>query len=106
MQAASHVNGTGLPIGTLLTRLAEAQPDAPAVTCGDKTLTRAELESAANRLARAYSQLGVGQGDMVTIALPNDTEFVVVCCAVWKLGRFRNRCRRGCHWPSGRRSSR
>jgi bile acid-coenzyme A ligase len=74
------------PIGTLLTELAEKDPTAPAVTFEGFTTSRAELESAANQLARVYDALGVAHGDMVTIGLPNGPEFIVACCATWKLG--------------------
>lgn len=74
------------PIGTRLSQLATDAPDRPAVTCDGRTLTRAELESASNRLARAYAELGVRQGDYVTIALPNSIEWVQATVAVWKLG--------------------
>ena len=49
-------------------------------------ISRAELDARSNRLARAYADLGVGQGDLVTIALPNSVEFYEACVAVWKLG--------------------
>jgi bile acid-coenzyme A ligase len=74
------------PISELLTDLARQAPDRPAVTCGDVTLTRSQLEARANRLARSYEALGVRHGDFVTIALPNSCEFIEVTCAVWKLG--------------------
>jgi bile acid-coenzyme A ligase len=74
------------PLGQLLTERAAADPDFPAVTCGDDSLTRRELEARANRLARAYAQMGVGHNDFVTVALPNGVEFVTVCFAIWKLG--------------------
>lgn len=74
------------PIGTRLTQLATEAPDHPAVSCDGRTITRAELESASNRLARAYAELGVGQGDYVTIAVPNSIEWVLATTAVWKLG--------------------
>jgi bile acid-coenzyme A ligase len=74
------------PIGQILTDLATEDPDRPAVTCGRRSLTRHELESSANRLARAYEQHGVRHGDRVTIALPNSVEFYEACFAVWKLG--------------------
>ena len=48
--------------GTLIGRLAQADPDRPAVTCDDLTITRAELEARTNRLARAYRELGVTRG--------------------------------------------
>jgi acyl-CoA synthetase (AMP-forming)/AMP-acid ligase II len=46
-----------------LTSLAEQAPDRPAITCGDGSITRSELESAANRLARDLLQGGAAEGD-------------------------------------------
>ena len=69
-----------------LTEMAEAAPDKLAVTCGDESLTRAELESRANRLARDLQGRGVKLGDMVTIALPNSVDWFVAAAAAWKLG--------------------
>jgi bile acid-coenzyme A ligase len=69
-----------------LTALAEADPDRPAVTCGETCLTRSQLESAANRLARDLAAGGVGLGDMVTIALPNSADWYVAMAACWKVG--------------------
>lgn len=40
----------------------------------------------ANRLARAYADLGVGAGDYVTIMLPNSIEWLQSALATWKLG--------------------
>ncbi len=80
----------GLPevpaIGTQMSLLAAESPDTPAVSHGGRTITRGELESLTNRLARAYADLGVGQGDYVTIALPNSIEWVAAVVATWKLG--------------------
>ncbi len=81
----------GLPevpaIGTQMSLLAAENPDAPAVsTCDGRTITRGDLESLTNRLARAYADLGVHQGDYVTIALPNSIEWVAAVVATWKLG--------------------
>ncbi|GAA2576986.1 AMP-binding protein [Dactylosporangium fulvum] len=77
---------TTVPLGRILTNLAAAEPDHPIVTCGDETVTRSELESRANRLARAYESLGVRPGDFVTTALPNGVEFYAATFALWKLG--------------------
>ena len=73
-------------IGTQLSMLAAEAPDAPAVTCDARTISRGELDSTTNRLARAYAELGVRQGDYVTIALPNSIEWVQAVVATWKLG--------------------
>src|SRR3954470_3417435 len=69
-----------------LADLATADPTHLAVTDEHRSVTRAELESLANRTARAVAALGVGQGDMVTIALPNSIEFLAAVVAAWKLG--------------------
>ena len=65
---------------------ADERPDAPALTCGPVTLTWRDLHRRTNRLARAYEAQGVGQDDLVTIALPNSTAFIEAALAVWKLG--------------------
>lgn len=77
---------TSVPIGRAFTLLAERDPDAVAVTCGDDLLTRSELEVSANRLARRWDADGVGQDDLVTVSLPNDLDLVVACVAAWKVG--------------------
>jgi bile acid-coenzyme A ligase len=74
------------PIGTQVSRLAAEHPDTPAVTHDGRTLTRGQLDSITNRLARAYAERGVHQGDYVSIALPNSIEWVQAVVATWKLG--------------------
>lgn len=74
-----------------LSALAAERPDAPAVTCvtpgqDGVTLTRHQLESRANRLARELQSHGVGAGDFVTVALPNSVDWFVAYLACWKLG--------------------
>ncbi len=69
-----------------LALLAAAAPDRPAVVCGGRTLTRAELERAADLLARDLAARGVGLGDFVTVALPNSIDWFVSYVAIWKLG--------------------
>src|SRR4051812_17847443 len=63
-----------------------ADPDHLAVTDEHRSVTRAELHTLANRTARAFAELGVGQDDLVTIALPNSVEFIAAVVAAWKLG--------------------
>ena len=75
-----------LPIGAALRVLAEQDPDRPAITHEGRTVSRGELERRTNRLARAYAEMGVGQDDLVTIALPNGIEFYEAAIAAWKLG--------------------
>lgn len=75
-----------ISIGRAIAEAAQRNPQAPAVTCGDETITRGELERRSNQLARAYADLGVREGSFVTIALPNSVEWFVAAIATWKLG--------------------
>ena len=77
-----------LSISRAMQVLAEAAPDRPAITCGDTTLSRGELDVRTNRLARAYAEAASADvfGRMITVALPNSIEFFEACTAIWKLG--------------------
>jgi len=74
------------PIGTQVSALATQDAEAPAATCDGVTVTRAELDAATNRLARGFASLGVGEGDYVTVVLPNSLDWVYSVLACWKLG--------------------
>src|SRR5262245_41995196 len=74
------------PFGVVVGRLAQADPKRPAITCDPDTISRAELEARTNRLARAYSALGVTKDSFVTIGLPNGIAFFEAVIATWKLG--------------------
>jgi bile acid-coenzyme A ligase len=65
---------------------AAADPSRPAITCGERSVSRAELELAADALARQLLDDGVQLGDMVTIALPNSVDWFVAVAATWKIG--------------------
>jgi bile acid-coenzyme A ligase len=71
---------------TVLRQLADADPGRPSVTCGDHTLSRAELVSRVEGLATLFAQLGVRQGSAVTISLPNSVGFVEAMFAAWAVG--------------------
>jgi bile acid-coenzyme A ligase len=73
-------------IGQHWRHLALAAPDAPAITCGSRSVTRMELEQRTNRLARAYLAAGVTPDSFVTICLSNSVEFLEAAIAVWKCG--------------------
>ncbi|MFD8785187.1 amino acid adenylation domain-containing protein [Kitasatospora sp. NPDC059599] len=77
------------PPGTLVD-LFEAQaartPDAPAVSCGAEKLTFAELDTAANRLARQLVARGAAPERPVVMALPRTAGAVVALLAILKSG--------------------
>src|SRR5580692_6829899 len=72
--------------GTLIADSAAADPSAPAVTCGDVTITRAQLNSRTNRRARHYAARGAAHGSLIVLQLPNSVELVESVVAAWKLG--------------------
>jgi bile acid-coenzyme A ligase len=69
-----------------LEELATQQPDAPAVSCQDDTVTRAQLLALGNNLALYLAQHGTKEGDMVTVAVPNSIDFFIAYVAAWRLG--------------------
>ena len=76
--------------GRVLGELAARDPDRTTLLCEDDSLTIGELEQRSNRLARAYAELGVAEGDRVSFCLPNGIELVTGCLAAWKLGAVPN----------------
>lgn len=79
-----------IPMGDLLTYHASKNPTNPAVTCNDITVNYVELDARVNRKARQLAALGVVEGDVVTLAIPNSIEFFETVFAVWKLGATPN----------------
>ncbi|MBB4934963.1 long-chain acyl-CoA synthetase [Lipingzhangella halophila] len=64
---------------------ASERPDRVAVVDGGHTLTWAQWDDRANRLAEALSQRGVGAGTRVGVALSNRLEWLVLNAALAKL---------------------
>ena len=72
--------------GAALKHWADINPDAPLLTDDQRTLTRREFDLATNRYARFLQEKGVGEGDIVTLALPNEADLLIYLFACWKLG--------------------
>ena len=77
---------TMLSFPARLESLARADPDRAAITCAGTTLSRRDLQTAGTRFAHRLADLGVGEGDFVTVALPNSTDWFVAYVAIWSLG--------------------
>ncbi|WP_328838904.1 non-ribosomal peptide synthetase [Streptomyces europaeiscabiei] len=73
-------------VAGLVERQAARTPDAPAVECGDTTLSYAGLNAAANRLARELVAHGVGPESVVAVSLPRTAGLAVALLAVLKAG--------------------
>ncbi|MGA5045398.1 amino acid adenylation domain-containing protein [Streptomyces arboris] len=70
----------------LFAEQAEANPDAPAVTCGERTLTYRELADRSSELAQTLTRQGVGPGDVVGVCYERSPDLVVALLAVMRLG--------------------
>ncbi|WP_329619105.1 amino acid adenylation domain-containing protein [Streptomyces sp. NBC_01255] len=73
-------------IPDLFERQAAKTPDRPAVTCGDVTLTYAQLNTRADRLATALAARGVGPETVVGLAMPRSADLVTAMLGIWKAG--------------------
>jgi len=80
----------GERLGDLLRRWAAAGGDRIAVSAagpaGPASMTYAELDAAADRLAAGLRRLGLRRGDRVVVQLPNVVEFPAVCFGLLRLG--------------------
>ncbi|WP_263264167.1 non-ribosomal peptide synthase/polyketide synthase [Pseudomonas sp. RIT-PI-S] len=88
-QVARLAGATPLPpttLDALFSRQVQATPDAPALTFAGQTLSYAQLDARANRLARGLLARGVGPGTYVGLALPRSLEMVVGLLAILKAG--------------------
>ncbi|MFD0431958.1 AMP-binding protein [Streptomyces zhihengii] len=70
----------------LFAEQAEANPEAPAVTCGERTLTYRELAHRSTVLAQALTRRGVGPGDVVGVCYERSLDLVVALLTVMRLG--------------------
>src|SRR5262244_3588920 len=77
-----------LPVGALLTRLAEALPDNEALIYADRDLrlTFSQLEAEARLIARGLMACGVERGERAALWATNIPEWVVLQFALAKIG--------------------
>uniref|UniRef100_A0A7L6B3T7 Amino acid adenylation domain-containing protein n=1 Tax=Micromonospora robiginosa TaxID=2749844 RepID=A0A7L6B3T7_9ACTN len=80
------LSGVDVSVVSLFERQVAACPDAPAVVGGGVSLTFAQVDARANRLARVLQANGVGVDSVVGLALPDGVDMVVGMVAVWKAG--------------------
>jgi non-ribosomal peptide synthetase component E (peptide arylation enzyme) len=86
---AARWRGAGLwsdeTLATSLARRVAESPDREALTDGTCRITYRELAHGIDRMAARLRALGIGQGDVVTIQLPNWIEFALVFFALERL---------------------
>lgn len=76
----------GVQLHALVQEQAHRTPERLAVTCGDMTLTYAELNARANRLAHYLIARGAAAEEFVALALPRSVDLAVTLLAVLKSG--------------------
>ncbi|MFE7853266.1 amino acid adenylation domain-containing protein [Streptomyces sp. NPDC057403] len=87
----ARLNETAAPVpAATVPQLVAAQaartPEATAVVSGQRSLTYAELEARAGRLAALLRERGVGPDTLVAVALPRSADLVVALLGVLKSG--------------------
>ena len=75
-----------LTLPALFEAQVERSPEAIALVFEDSTLTYAELNAQANRLAHLLIGRGVGPENLVALALPRSTEMVIALLGILKAG--------------------
>ncbi len=87
---ASHYQEQGywenISFGQLLRQRAESFQDKTAVVCGDRRWSYKDLDLKADQLAAGFQRVGISEGDIVVVQLPNIAEFFAICFALFRLG--------------------
>ena len=73
-------------LDAMIRRAVALRPQATAVEDEQRTLSYAQLDSLANRLAQALAARGIAPGDRVATFLGNGAEFIVLLAALWRMG--------------------
>ncbi|MFI9362771.1 AMP-binding protein [Kitasatospora sp. NPDC053057] len=86
--ATRHVRSTPATdsLTALLSHLARAHPDRPAVADGVRSLDHRTLDSAAGRIAARVAAGGTGRGDRVALLGPRDARMLVLLHGVLRCG--------------------
>ena len=79
-------HATALNLASLLDYSVRLVPDRGAVTCGGKTITYAELDHQAQRVAAALTAMGIAPGDHVALSCPNLPWFPMAYFGILKAG--------------------
>lgn len=74
------------PLSVLLARSAKLFPDRSACTLYSRSMSFAQLNDQAHRLARSLQGFGAKPGQVVGLLLPNIPEYLVALQAVWLTG--------------------
>jgi long-chain acyl-CoA synthetase len=81
------VSSSSVPVLDLRVH-ASADPERPAIVCGDVQLSYGQLEALANRFAEVFRQLGLVRGDHVATLLGNRPDGLAAAWAAWRSGLY------------------
>ena len=84
--SAATRQGPGESLSERFYRCRTARPDQVVVIDGPVQLTAGRLVGLGDRLAGSLRRHGVGEGDVLSLQLPNWWEAVVIGCAAFRLG--------------------
>ena len=84
--AGTPARGDGETVAARFERMVAEAPHADAVVAADGTLSYAELNARANRLAHRLRSLGVGRGSVVSLCMERSTHSIVALLATLKAG--------------------
>jgi bile acid-coenzyme A ligase len=87
----SIVTGAGVPYGTQIRRIAEADPDGVGIVFAaqdgsERQVTWRELDERSTQIAHVFAEHGLSLGDFLAVSLPNSPEHLMACFAGWKVG--------------------
>ncbi|MEW2399419.1 amino acid adenylation domain-containing protein [Streptomyces sp. NPDC046862] len=83
---AARADGPAEAVHRIIERQAAATPDAVAVICGERSLSYAQLDRRANRLAHVLRERGVRAETPVGVLLPRSPDLIVAFLAILKAG--------------------
>jgi crotonobetaine/carnitine-CoA ligase len=70
----------------LLEDHAKRQPNKPLLVMGERVMTYAEVDGAANRIGRGFAAHGVVKGDRVLVMMPSSIDYALVWLGLSKIG--------------------
>jgi bile acid-coenzyme A ligase len=75
-----------VPLERALREAAVRDPHRPAITDGERTLTRREVVEMVDRAATRLAQTGTRPSDLVAVSGENSAELIATFFAIWRLG--------------------
>jgi bile acid-coenzyme A ligase len=90
-EMTSIVMGIGVPYGTQIRRIAEADPDGVGIIFvgedgSERQVTWRELDERSTQLAHVFVERGLQLGDFIAVSLRNSPEHLMACFGGWKAG--------------------